>query len=38
MITINLPSEIIQSFTLGIGTFAGPHLGVSELMSLIPDH
>jgi len=38
MITINLSSEIIQSFPLGIGTFAGPHLGVSELMSFIPDH
>jgi len=38
MIAINLSSEIIQSFPLCIGTFTGPHLGISELMSFIPDH
>jgi len=37
-IAIDLPSEIIKSFSLCIGTFAGPHLGISELMSFIPDH
>ena len=38
MVTINLPSEIIQSFPLCIGTFTGPHLGISELMGFVPDH
>ena len=38
MVTIDLPSKIIQSFSLCIGAFTGPHLSVSELMSFIPDH
>jgi len=38
MVAIDLPSEIIQSFPLCIGTFAGPHLSISELMGFIPDH
>jgi len=38
MVTVVLPSEIIKSFPLCIGTFTGPHLRISELMSLIPDH
>ena len=38
MVTIDLPSEIIQSFPLCIGTFTGPHLGISELMGFVPDH
>jgi hypothetical protein len=38
MVAIDLPSEIIQSFPLCIGTFTGPHLGISELMSFIPNH
>jgi len=38
MVTIDLPSEIIKSFPLCIGAFTGPHLRISELMSLVPDH
>ena len=38
MVTINLSSEIIQSFPLCIGAFTGPHLRISELMSFIPNH
>jgi hypothetical protein len=38
MVTINLSPEIIQSFSLCISTFTGPHLGIPELMGFIPDH